>query len=205
MPRKRKNMGAGGYFRGEKWVPFTWGKKISAGLLAVPMVESKCVQCGQSFSVRRGREGIRKWCSHKCRYGVQYTNEEPIAKKAIIWGANIRMGRGKKAFLMGLIRDALGKFCRYCHEVLHIDNISIDHREPFQGTRGDALAHKVLDRPENLEVVCRACNRRKGNFSDSEYERLLSFLGDPLNIALRKKLFKRLGHTSMLAGRGWGR
>lgn len=203
MPRKRQH--TGGYFRGEKWIAMTWGDKISESLKAAPRIDATCAGCGKSFQVARNARRTARWCSHECRYRAQYIDEDPIVKKAVIWGANIKFGKGKKEFLIGLIRAALGKFCRYCHDVLHIDNISIDHKEPFQGDRGNPLFHNLLDRAENLEVVCRDCNRRKGDFSDKEYERLLSFLGDPLNVSLRRKVFKRFGHTAMLAKRGWAK
>lgn len=61
-----------------------------------------------------------------------------------------------------------GKRCRYCSVVLTVANIVCDHIYPISHG-GDS----VLD---NLQLICRRCNVRKGNLSDKNFRRLLNWL-----------------------------
>lgn len=61
-----------------------------------------------------------------------------------------------------------GKHCIYCREVLLVGNIVCDHRYPLS-LGGDST-------PNNLTIICRRCNTRKGSLTHEEYHSLLKFL-----------------------------
>ena len=61
-----------------------------------------------------------------------------------------------------------GKQCRYCTDVLVVSNIVCDHMYPLS-LGGDST-------PENLTIICKRCNTRKGHLTDKEYISLLNFL-----------------------------
>ncbi len=87
--------------------------------------------------------------------------------------------RGKKVpFVLGLLEKKLGSPCPYCQKELTLKNVSLDHKEPFRtaAARRDLEEHYRLDVPKNLHLVCRRCNKAKGNLSDAQYRKLLRFL-----------------------------
>ncbi len=63
-----------------------------------------------------------------------------------------------------------GKQCRYCPDVLLVSNIVCDHMYPVS-LGGDST-------PNNLTIICKRCNTRKGHLTDKEYMSLLLFLKD---------------------------
>lgn len=58
--------------------------------------------------------------------------------------------------------------CRYCQKVVEIKTVSFDHKIPV--SRGGSLDLS------NVEFICSSCNKRKGDFTDGEYESLLNHL-----------------------------
>lgn len=178
----RQNVGKGGYFRNGKWIAISWGDKITTGLLAIPEINVKCTVCGNNFLARKTHAEMIKFCSQKCRFQKNYTDVEPLLKKSIIWGANLVMGIGKKDKLLGLVHSAVGKSCIYCGVNLTIENMSLDHKEAYSSTeirrskKENNPIRRHLDRIENLQVICRDCNSRKGDLHNVEYQALLLFL-----------------------------
>ena len=65
-------------------------------------------------------------------------------------------------------RDAVyrdqGGSCMYCGCSLPQDGFELDHKVPI--ARGGAA-----DEPENLQMLCSACSRRKGNMTGEEHRR----------------------------------
>lgn len=68
--------------------------------------------------------------------------------------------------------------CAYCLKILSYEEMSVDHIVP--GVRG-------LD---NIQIICRDCNFRKGALTDQEYRALLSHL-DGSSLA-KEIFFKRV-------------
>ena len=187
----------GGYFRGGRWIEITWGDKISARLRSLDSKRrgpSKCLVCGRETSGYKQR----KWCSPKCRYEASKMVPDRFDAKAVTAAANIRMGKGKKSVIAQLFRDAVGKPCAYCEEIVQLDKCQIDHKTPIGILRGTEDG-KALDSIDNLQVVCRRCNITKGNMNDAAFRRLLScFESDP---EVRDGVWRRLG----MSGHGWAK
>lgn len=84
--------------------------------------------------------------------------------------------------IRGLFIRFYGKTCRYCNNVLLVSNIVCDHKYPLS-LGGDST-------PNNLTIICKRCNTRKGHLTDQEYMSLLKFLGkksdNMKNYVLRK-------------------
>lgn len=190
-----RNDGTKAYFRGEKKVDITWGDKISEGLKAYHQnnkTEKLCKACGETFI---GTPNA-KWCSDECSYRANYTDADPLLKRASVAGANLLMGKGKKAWLIEFFKKAIDKPCRYCRQIITLENLSVDHIEAYgeSKSRRNKKENKhirlYMDRKENLQVICRACNSAKGDFSHIEYQALLDL--DLKFPGIRDKLHKRL-------------
>lgn len=156
-----------------------------------------CVICGKEIS---SYNDIGKYCEeHK---GKHYLNFEGIEKRAFTLGGNLRIGKGKKETLIRMLTEAVDTPCRYCKTVISIKNASIDHKQPFSSSGLDRRKVKTLgerrhiDRPENLEIICKNCNTLKGDMSDIEYSTLLDFLH--ANPTIEKKLMKRLAQSRVM-------
>jgi 5-methylcytosine-specific restriction endonuclease McrA len=67
-----------------------------------------------------------------------------------------------------LILDAYGKPCRFCGRILTIQNLVFDHVYPI--SKGGS------SNVDNLAVICRSCNGRKGSLIQEEFEELLRWL-----------------------------
>lgn len=106
---------------------------------------------------------------------------DAVVKKAIVIGANILMGKGKKDFLVRLISEALNTPCPYCGVELTLENISLDHKEAYGSTelRRNKKENKELrakmDRKENLHLVCKECNTLKMDMDHEDYLEFLKF------------------------------
>tara|TARA_R100000742_G_C4214566_1_gene40003 strand:- start:296 stop:658 length:363 start_codon:yes stop_codon:yes gene_type:complete len=70
------------------------------------------------------------------------------------------------------IRDSIfeyyGNKCKYCKNKVTINNMVCDHIIPLS-LGGDST-------PQNLQMICDRCNRRKGPLTDKQYGRLLAWL-----------------------------
>ncbi len=82
-----------------------------------------------------------------------------------------------------LITGSLGNKCIYCNEGLDVKNMSLDHDTPT-ARGGDSSLN-------NLKIVCKRCNRRKGILTRSEYKILLEFIFRMKEEA-RKYILKKL-------------
>ena len=81
-----------------------------------------------------------------------------------------------------LLYRAYGRPCHYCDKKLVIDCMVCDHILPLS-LGGNST-------PENLQMICRRCNTRKGPLTDRNFKKLLKFLDrqtkDLRNYVLRK-------------------
>jgi len=64
--------------------------------------------------------------------------------------------------------NSYGKKCRYCNEVLKLNNMACDHVHPISNGGESTL--------DNLQFICKRCNRRKGPLSHIEYYKVLKFI-----------------------------
>jgi 5-methylcytosine-specific restriction endonuclease McrA len=124
---------------------------------------------------------VQRWCSWDCRYKGNYLDKDGIEKKAIITGANLLMGAGKKQWLMEQIEAHLGKACKYCATILDLENMTFDHKEPYKSQEKrrnkieNASLRRRLDAKENLHVICQPCNQVKGAMALADFESLLEW------------------------------
>lgn len=172
----------GSYKRGDKVIEITWGDKISKSLRSLERATITCEVCRKDFEVPKNARFRTRFCSRQCGQTANYTNVTGVRKKAIVISANLLMGKGKTEKVEALLNAAMGSPCRYCREILTLENISIDHKEPYGDfNRRDKSpetkeARAKLDRIENLEAVCFTCNGMKNKLFDYEYQALIDFL-----------------------------
>lgn len=111
---------------------------------------------------------------------------------------SITMGRGKTEWAIDQLLEALVNGCPYCHGRIHLDNGVFDHKDPIGGAvrrqTADSQLKKYADRPENLHIICTACNQLKGDFTHEQYMQLRAFLAG--KEALEAKLRRRLQMTA---------
>ena len=84
-----------------------------------------------------------------------------------------------------IIYKYYGKDCNYCGCTLTVANIVCDHIHPLSNG-GDSI-------PDNLQIICRRCNVRKGNLSDKYFRRILKWLArqpDEISKYVLRKLSK---------------
>ena len=70
--------------------------------------------------------------------------------------------------LRGLLLKAYGSKCKYCNFILTVSNMVCDHMIPLSSG-----GHST---PENLEMICKRCNTRKGPLTTKEYINVVKWL-----------------------------
>src|SRR4030042_6369039 len=126
----------------------------------------------------------QKYCSAECSYKDTYKDLDPIRKKAVTLSSCVPLGKGKIKFFNELVRNSIGKHCIYCGDMLILENLSLDHIQPFGSvkSRYDKLIKKQLDKPENLQIICKKCNQLKGTLSHDKFLKFLTFLNTDIEI-----------------------
>ena len=153
-------------------------------------IDEKCLNCGKI--VRKYKNNANGFCSRKCRWGY-IKKHNPLEWKARSLSANLISGdgrghRGKVQVMKDLVEKAVGSKCKYCGRKLTLKNVSLDHKT----AKAESTQTRVIaDCFANLQLICRECNRVKGNLDDYEYDTLLNFLN--MNKRLKGKVLKRLG------------
>ena len=66
--------------------------------------------------------------------------------------------------------DSYGKGCKYCDKQLKLNTIACDHIIPLS-KGGDSTV-------ENLQLICRSCNARKGPLDESDFAILIQLILD---------------------------
>jgi len=180
-------------------------------------------KCGNGFCVVCGKEYEKysktqvtcgsKICDRmwrKMKY-EKIKEDDPIMGKAITISGTIRL-KNKKSIMREMITNALGKPCKYCGTIITLDNCSLDHKIPrlhskvFNRGRGKMTYTyeeiRELDKKENLQIICKDCNRLKSDFNDKQFGILLKFMKD--NPTIGKMLKNRL-NRGVLAYKSFGR
>ena len=67
-----------------------------------------------------------------------------------------------------LILSAYGKKCKYCKDILKVNNMVCDHSIP--------LSHGGESVEGNLQMICARCNTRKGPLTHKVFTKLLGWL-----------------------------
>jgi len=76
--------------------------------------------------------------------------------------------------------------CNYCSEELTFENISLDRKIPeIVGGSNDV---------DNLQFICKKCNRRKGQLTDTEYKQLLNCINN-FSENSKKYVLRKLSHS----------
>ena len=81
--------------------------------------------------------------------------------------------------------EIYGTGCKYCDKRLDIRSIACDHIIP--------LAKKGGSTRENLQLICKTCNTRKGPLDEKDFQLLIQLVGglpDELNKYVMRKLAK---------------
>jgi hypothetical protein len=155
----------------------------------------ECLVCNNWF---RSYSGIAAYCN-VCK-DKRYLAYEPIKRKASSLGGNVRGGKGKIAWIVERLTESLGSPCKYCSTILTLQNISLDHIEPFGSSElRRTLVGKerlYIDRRENLQLICRKCNVIKDKIPHESFVNLLEFLStDPI---LQENVLNRLNQSGLL-------
>jgi len=78
-----------------------------------------------------------------------------------------------------------GKECKYCTKILNYKNIACDHIIPL-AKGGDSTK-------ENLQLICKTCNTRKGALDEKDFKLLIDLvleLPEELSMYVMRKLAK---------------
>ena len=67
-----------------------------------------------------------------------------------------------------LILSAYGRKCKYCNDILKVNNMVCDHNSP--------ISHGGESVKSNLQMICARCNTRKGPLTHKVYIKLLGWL-----------------------------
>ncbi len=127
------------------------------------------------------------------------TKFEQFVKKGYTTRNNLRnrTSAAEKLFslslteLRNMIAESLYQRCYYCGQELNLSNICIDHMTPLT-KGGDTTV-------DNLQVICKRCNTRKGPLTDKAYICFLDALDKSLGKEDRDYILQKLsmrGYTS---------
>ena len=67
-----------------------------------------------------------------------------------------------------LIHSEYGRKCKYCRNILKVNNMVCDHNIPLSNG-GESVK-------SNLQMICARCNTRKGPLTDKVFSKLLAWL-----------------------------
>ena len=88
---------------------------------------------------------------------------------------------------LDLVLESLLKFnirCKYCNDPLTFENVSLDHKTPRhrQGS---------VNNLDNLQLICKRCNVRKGQLTHDEYCKLLEVV-NVFDISAKRYVLRKL-------------
>tara|TARA_R100000789_G_C2937518_1_gene131026 strand:+ start:101 stop:538 length:438 start_codon:yes stop_codon:yes gene_type:complete len=76
-----------------------------------------------------------------------------------------------------------GKQCKYCETKLRINNMVCDHIVPI-AKEGDSVM-------ENLQLICRSCNSRKGPLDEEDFKKLVDWV-NTLTLEVKQYVLRKL-------------
>jgi len=85
--------------------------------------------------------------------------------------------------LKELFLEFYGKECRYCDKILRINTIVCDHIVPLS-KGGDSIK-------ENLQLICRSCNSRKGPLNEKDFLKIVKWISKQ-SIEVKEYLLRKL-------------
>ena len=85
--------------------------------------------------------------------------------------------------LKELFLEFYGKECRYCDKILRINTIVCDHIVPLS-KGGDSIK-------ENLQLICRSCNSRKGPLNEKDFLNIVKWISKQ-SIEVKQYLLRKL-------------
>ena len=95
--------------------------------------------------------------------------------------------------LSGFIElELTNSVCIYCKEELTIKEISLDHKYPLSRAGTNSL--------DNLQIICKKCNRLKSDLTNFEFVSFLDYLRH-IPVEAKNSIIKRLGMGSAMYGR----
>lgn len=132
-------------------------------------VERECERCGKSFSYQRSmvEKGLGRFCSKSCAkwiHGRSQMTEYGLERARVRRERIFAQGGSYTKEDIALLYEVQKGICIYCEEALD-GKYEIDHKIP--------VARGGSSWPENLQLLCRPCNRRKSDFTHEEYEERL--------------------------------
>ena len=87
--------------------------------------------------------------------------------------------------IRSMFYDTYGGECKYCNRQLNYRNIACDHIIP--------LSKEGPTNKKNLQLICKACNTRKGPLDEDDFDVLIQLvqeLPDEISTYVMKKLAK---------------
>lgn len=181
------------HFRNGKWVDMDWGNKIAENLKRNPKRIHTFI-CGGCGKKQEG-DVNKRFCDYNCKYLT--LKKTPFKYKARTLTSTITLQK-RGEIVEKMLREAVGKPCDYCKEEITLENASLDHKTPLNKRRTKMTAEekRAIDVPENLHIVCKSCNQRKGNMNDAQYKKLLAFLDE--NPELKSLVFQRFAQGTIM-------
>lgn len=126
---------------------------------------------------------------HKKRY-EQEKIDDPVRSQARRMVGSLRL-INKTDIIEKMLKDAFGEPCRYCGSELDTKNVSLDHKDPRHHHKKIPLEEaRILDRADNLQIICRPCNQLKSDMNNEQYSIFLDFCDDYPDVG--KLIKKRL-------------
>jgi 5-methylcytosine-specific restriction endonuclease McrA len=85
--------------------------------------------------------------------------------------------------LRAMFHESYGKQCKYCDKTLTLRNMVCDHLIPL--TKGGESTVK------NLQLICKACNTRKGPLDEKDFIKLIEWV-DKLQDETKEYVLRKL-------------
>jgi 5-methylcytosine-specific restriction endonuclease McrA len=82
-----------------------------------------------------------------------------------------------------MFHESYGKQCKYCDKTLTLRNMVCDHLIPL--TKGGESTVK------NLQLICKACNTRKGPLDEKDFIKLIEWV-DKLQDETKEYVLRKL-------------
>lgn len=95
-------------------------------------------------------------------------DENPLWHKAMSIRRRFTFSDVTQEWMENAIITNLGKPCFYCKDILTLDKVSPDHKQPV--SRGGS------NMTDNIRIICRKCNFKKSALTETEFMLLIEIL-----------------------------